>query len=476
MKTSGILFGFIFLLLFQNTHNQTVTISGQDTSYVGDQVIFYKFSDQVTYTEKEIARTKVDEMGNYQLSFELDEITKVFTYLHVFNVYLYVEPGANYNIRIPPKTEKREEDKLNPYFEEFITPAIVSEYSSAKGTSQDEELNLLIRLFNDSYLPYYRKHAYGLVSGDIDQAMLENDIQRMSDSFQNIENVYFRNYMDYKLGFLQFLADRNNLRAVIESYFKNKPVLYNNPAYMELFNEVFKNHFSKIAVMPKGIEIKQLVGRAEFEALEKFLSSQKHLKKVNMIELIMLRSIYDGVYSGQFSRDALLKLLEELKNNTEKEKNKTIATNIKGKVTRLMSNQSAPGFELYDKDSSLVKLEDFEGKLVYLNFCNTKSFTCLNDFEIMKALLEKHQGDFEIISIVAETDFSPMLELAENKGYNWTILHYANQPKILSDYNIKAYPMYYILGADGQLIASPAPGPGENLEFTLFRILREMKR
>jgi hypothetical protein len=61
--------------------------------------------------------------------------------------------------------------------------------------------------------------------------------------------------------------------------------------------------------------------------------------------------------------------------------------------------------------------------------------------------------------------------LAKNK-YDWKFLLYDRQPGVLKDYDIRAYPTYFLIGPDGKLILSPAPSPSENFESRLFEIMK----
>jgi hypothetical protein len=65
-----------------------------------------------------------------------------------------------------------------------------------------------------------------------------------------------------------------------------------------------------------------------------------------------------------------------------------------------------------------------------------------------------------------------MANYVKNTGLNWTFLHFGNQPSILEEYDIRAYPTYYLIGPDGKLLLSPAQSPGENFEQYLFEIMR----
>jgi hypothetical protein len=44
--------------------------------------------------------------------------------------------------------------------------------------------------------------------------------------------------------------------------------------------------------------------------------------------------------------------------------------------------------------------------------------------------------------------------------------------EILEDYDIRAYPSYFLIDPEGKLILSPAPGPDKGFEKVFLEILR----
>jgi len=46
------------------------------------------------------------------------------------------------------------------------------------------------------------------------------------------------------------------------------------------------------------------------------------------------------------------------------------------------------------------------------------------------------------------------------------------QPEVLKEYDIRAFPTYFLIGPDGKLILSPAPSPAEDFEQRLFEIMK----
>ena len=65
-----------------------------------------------------------------------------------------------------------------------------------------------------------------------------------------------------------------------------------------------------------------------------------------------------------------------------------------------------------------------------------------------------------------------MQVLLKNTGYDWTFLYYGNKPELVKDYDVRAYPTYFLIGPDKKLIWSPAPSPREDVEVRLFNLLR----
>ncbi len=470
-KLVGGIFIFLFVLFFQ-LNGQNVHISGKIPSYAGDEITFYTFKDPVSFLERKVANTTVNDSGEFSISFQTSEVIKIFAYLGVFNVYMYVEPGAAYEISLPVKTEKKEEDELNPYFEEFITPVAIVNYEM-EGKKKEEELNLLIKIFNDTFLPYYRKHVMMVAANNSPGEDLEKFIDTIDDRFDHIKNPYFTEYMKYKLAMLKYLSARHNKEKYANEYLTEGGVQYNNPAYMELVKEIFSDFFPYVGNLDAGIY--EIVNTTKnLDDLKEHVAIFTALKKnTELTELVLLISIYDAYYSGNFDKDGLISILESLNMSSQVDFHKIIAENLLSKLIKLKVDTDAPGFQLHNSDSILVSLEDMKGSYVYLGFCNTKNYTCVNDMEIMQVLYDKHKDKVKFITIAGEDNFSNMVSLFEKNGYQWEVLHFKNQPGILKDYNVFTYPVYYLIGPEGKLLASPAPGPNEGFELKLFQVMKK---
>jgi len=189
--------------------------------------------------------------------------------------------------------------------------------------------------------------------------------------------------------------------------------------------------------------------------------------------LVILKNIHDEFYASRFSRSGLLAILDSLTKLTQNQLHKRFALSIREKITRLMPGYDPPAFSLYDSQNRLVSLSDFKGNYVYLNFCSCQSYACLKEFDLLNNLARKYSNkNFVIVSIITDEDTASMKPYAEKAGMNWIFLHYAHQPDVVKKYDVRGFPVYYLIGPDGKLLLSPAKSPGEYFELDLFKIMR----
>jgi len=94
------------------------------------------------------------------------------------------------------------------------------------------------------------------------------------------------------------------------------------------------------------------------------------------------------------------------------------------------------------------------------------------EFELLRDLKSRHQDHLSIITILVDDSFQAMRDLLQTNKYDWTFVHFSNQSEILDNYDIQTYPVYYLIGPDGKLIASPAPSPSEGFESYLLKVMR----
>jgi len=464
-------------LLWGYGHAQgaTVKITGRSPDYAGDSIAFSSYSNMITFNEQEMATCLVSDSGDFECSFTLDEPRLIFSHLGVYNCFMYAEPGMVYEIRLPQKRQKSMADEANQFFEEtsvHLSLSVISSTGDLAVPGKDEELNFLIHAFNDYFYPYYYKFAVNAYTDRINQKELKDAVVNLRTPFKEIHNPFFLTYMDYRIGLLNHYGNQISSQRIIENFFLDRPVWYQNPAYMELFNEIFNDYFDQFSEKYPRRNLPVVLNRdKDYTGLNEILVRDASLRNDSLRELILLKEFYDGFFEQKNIRSSMLQLLDSLQVNTSIDLHRNMVRDIMLEITKLLPGYAPPDFALYDHDSTLVHLSDFHGEYVYMIFCNSFSYYCIKEYEYLKILQQRLQGQVKIITILVDDSFQSMQDLMKNNSYPWTFLHFSNQPEVIDDYDIRTYPSYFLINPEGKLILSPAPSPAENFEAT-FRQLQ----
>jgi len=455
---------FIFWLLPITALSSTI-IRGVDKSYAGEEISFWTTVNPITGKEDLIARDTVNGDGSFLLEFDIHNTVKVQANLEVYKVYMFVEPEKEYDIILPPYKEKSKADELNPYF----NPIYI--HLGTKLFTPDE-LNVQIRMFHDAYNPYLNKHVDKIL-GDTDFEQLEKDIIKLDKPFAKTDNEFFNDYRKYKYGMLRILAMQNKSKSTSNKYFKDRPFLYDNPSYTDLFNMVYEGYFMHFSRADKSGSLKDAISnKKDFRAVYNALSKGELIQPEELLTMVILKCLYDEFYDDNYSRSAMLNILSSfIETCTDKQQLK-IAREIKEKVTKLLVGHTPPAFKLYDIDSNEVTLNSLKGKYVYLNFCTCYSYTCIKEFTMLQNLYEKHNQYLSIVTIAVDDDVETVRDFVTRSGYSWKFLHSGLQRGIIKDYDIRAFPTYYLIDREGKLVMSPAASPSEDFEGRLFKTLK----
>jgi peroxiredoxin len=444
-----------------------VSISGNAPTYRNQTIAFYRYADLITNTEEELAKCDVDSSGNFNCNLKINETSFIYSNTGIYKLYLFVEPGKSYRIVLPEYEPKSEGQRLNPFFRETDVHVGIEQMDP-------NDLNYLISSFDLAFNENFDQIVRDAYAG-IESISVDSLTAALEKRFSQLSHPFFDAYRNYRYGLLKQLSLMQQSRSISEEYFANLPIRYNNPAYMELFNLLYDKYFLFFARADKGTDVfSNITNERSYTNLKNTLANDDVLANDTLMELVILKGLHDGFFDDKFSRKALLTILDSVYTTTTVAEHLLIAENIRSKVTRLLAGFVPSPFELYTIDGKLKSLNDFEGKYVYLNFCTTTSYSCLQEFSLLQKLYEKHKKRLEIVTISVDRDISDLENFITQTGYQWTFLHYGNKPDIIKDFDIRAYPTYFLIGPDRRLILSPAPSPRENFEVQFFNYLRSI--
>ncbi len=448
-------------------HAQQVTIKGNAQSYAGDVLHWQSHDDLLSRQTQTLASCKVADNGDFTFTFNTKKTLYTFIDLDVFKIFLYVEPNKTYEIILPKKTKKLPEDELNPFFK-------ASEYYARLINPSKNGLNFRIKQFDKFYNLYLNKYLGK--NNKLRPQMVDSIISNIETRIETGGNAFFANYKTYSYAYLQFMEYRQSRDSLIKKYFVNKPVLYNNVAYINLFKKLFNNYLSNLAKSKNGAKIPlYLIRYRSLSGIKRVMKNISQIKNDTLQELVICQSLYDNFYTKGFPHKSIIAVIDSVKSSSVNAENRKIAYNFYDKITRLLVGYDATDFELLSQYKHKTSLRKFRGNFVYLNFINPKSYACLKQLEVLKMLNAKKYDKLKIVSICICDNFKEMKQFVRNNKYRWTFL-YGNK-EILNKYNVKVYPTYYMINPEGKLSMSPAFEPtADSFEKRYFDMLRAWQK
>lgn len=123
-----------------------------------------------------------------------------------------------------------------------------------------------------------------------------------------------------------------------------------------------------------------------------------------------------------------------------------------------MEKSGVPDFSLTDIQEKEIKLTDYRGKIVLLNFWASWCEPCIKEFPSMIKLIKEMQGDVILLAVSADYergDIDPFLKAFNVNDENIKVMWDKDQ-NVAKQYGTFKLPESYIIGKNGELIRKVA--------------------
>lgn len=115
----------------------------------------------------------------------------------------------------------------------------------------------------------------------------------------------------------------------------------------------------------------------------------------------------------------------------------------------------APDFTVYDKDNNPVKLSDFRGKPVILNFWASWCGPCVSEMPEFQNFYDQYGEDIHFVLVNLTDGSQETVETASkfvsDQGYTFPI-YFDKDLDAAAAYGVNAVPVTYFLDAEGYLV------------------------
>lgn len=473
----------IFSFFTINSIASNIVVKGNATVFKGKEITVYYYADYISNQKIQIGYTTIEDNGSYSFEFNSDVIRKVFIKIEDKSAWFFVQPGEVYNINLNYDenfNKGRIYDKQLTVIFNFPVPI---------------EINQQVKKFNQQFDQFIETNRvlFEKRNHSIEPKLKAFKIKALQEA-ENSNSEFIYNYINYSVASTQNALDvsyttsntnkSNNTKANIYlEYLDKKPVLYNNPEYINFFKDFFKGQLKELTLQVKGFNISEAINdKKSLSALSKALEIYPFLQEDEFKNLFMVNGLSELSKDKYFTKANIISMLSEIKTNSKYPEQKIIANNIIDELhkEKFGKGSLAPDFSLKNKDNKIISLTSFKGKPIYINFWTTWSIPSQKEMKIMQSLYKKYGNKIEFISICADNDFAKMTSfINKNESYAWTFLHKGNNNHVLDNYQIATFPQYILIDKNLKILQAPAGRPGgtaerateENIERDFYNLI-----
>jgi peroxiredoxin len=139
-------------------------------------------------------------------------------------------------------------------------------------------------------------------------------------------------------------------------------------------------------------------------------------------------------------------------------------------------DQPAPAFEGTTLDSATIRLADYRGRYVLVDFWGTWCPPCLGEVPFLKQAYATYPRDrFDILAVSVNDHPDDLRAFIEREGLAWKqVVQHELDPdrrQIVEAYQITGYPSTFLIDPEGVIVARGAILRSHNLEKTLAKFV-----
>ncbi|MEN8229036.1 MAG: TlpA disulfide reductase family protein [Bacteroidota bacterium] len=470
------IFGVVCCLLLWGSGSlsgQSVSVHSQNSEYSGKTIQVGIDRNPFISIPRYVETVPCSNEGHFEYALEVGTERVIHFETGVYRAYLYVEPGYHYEVDLPEYREKSYADRISPFYQPVEIPLRVlsrSSLSHQPDEDQSTDINLMIARFDSTFS---RANSGVIMNRRLGKSSdMDSIVRTIEEAFCGDSSLFFENYRRYKYGVLKLNEGITGLESISRNYL-GPTVMESHPGFLELFKAMFKDFLFYYSRTPGGKGLIHHINRTHnLDSVRYIIGQHPAVWNDTLTDMVLLQELSGLFYTGEFHKKAILILLDSMEMNPVSPDYALYTSQVKEKLSSLMTGHPPPPFALPDLEGNLFTPGDFKGKYVYLMFCTPEHYGCMMEYPFLQSFHLKHASYLEVVTVMVAKEESQIKEFMIRNGYGWKAFFYEDQPGILSDFLVRAFPTAYLIGPDGNLLLSPSSLPSDGFEQQLFRIMR----
>jgi thiol-disulfide isomerase/thioredoxin len=451
MRKTALLFSL--LLSTSSLYAQMARLSGKVAKAEQDSILVVVTPNPLSAQEAQ-SRSGLNPQGEFALSVPLAKPTVADLVYDEEAVSIFLQPGDALEVRFQASdfigtlkfkgTGANENNFLAAYYLKFVENEdyqVLPENISLKETAFIEFLDLRKKDQLQFLEKYHARTPLSAAFQSYIQAEIEyswaNDRLTFTDLKQKVKGGA---KMTLSPGYYDYLGQVT----------LNNPGAAGSPAYTDFL----KNYLHFQAALGQHQKTDRDYYQVIYNLAKEKLSGEPR-------NLLLAHTLHQSIKNGPIQYTNLIFRDFEKLNTNQDLKDFLAGTYDVSKAFALGS--PAPGFRLKTAAGKEVSLSDFQGKVVYLSFWNSKCGLCQMDQPYTQELEKELAGkNVVFVNIGMDEDEALWRSSVSRRKLQGLQLYGGQQPDLLKQYKVADMPGYYLLDTDGTFISTRPRRPSHD--------------
>ncbi|MCR4877861.1 MAG: TlpA family protein disulfide reductase [Bacteroidales bacterium] len=450
-----ILLTFCLLTALAGQAQTPVTITGTATFAAGEEVRLLVFNDLLNGIADIAATDIIDKHGRFSLKYNTNDIQLAQLAIRTSKAEFFIVPANSYNFTV----------SMDSTLYQLINPEKYGGFLQIENDRHDTaDLNYKINRFSEFFNRVSDSYSYPMIYGSEGNIFdTVRDIIAEQYDFQYVPTNFYQSYGFYTLGEIDLLQYRKKPIYIYQKYFDNDYILYNNPAYMSLFNQFYEGYLYYSPYISKETLDRTINENPDYPTLFNEVGHDPKLANARLRELVIIKNLIEFLDNEEFDRGNIIKLLDYIRQATSFEKHADLITS---KLTTLKKNLTLPDeLTFLNEKGRKVTLKQYEGKPVYLQVFGTDCISCIREMMIIKELHNKYQDKVQFVSLCVDMSKERYQDFVKRFGeqFDWPVLYFNEQYDWLLMNGVETLPDHLFFNGSGRLVMRYPPAPEHGL-------------
>lgn len=469
---------FVFLVVGLLLSAAPVTIHLTAPTHAGERVFLYRTLDLFTGRQEVLTDAYLDAEGRATLKADIDGTVKATLRIQEVRGDLFLRTGS-YHVGFPALPDDQVRtlngtarvaldlheldvfdvnmlttdlyERLDAFVAEGLTASRVVAHPLQKGDSLHQQ-------------------ASRFVNSKDHQARIDTLERKLVRFYADVPDPWFQQELTYQIADLH-LGPRTNDRALFDRYLKDRPVLYDVPAYARFIGDLFHEHLLRFPFRNKEGPLLDAIRQGDRRALMALMAEHDFLRgNDRLTELVMMNELYLQHWGKLFDRRGGLRILEEVAQGSEHPEHRLIAADMVWDLTAMKPGGRIPSLKLSDATGSPVLLDSLlQGNTLLLVTADWCTY-CEQELSAAEQLHHDFGEAVRFVGIMLTDD--PATVARYRKAHpqrNWTWLVAGNDGTAMETLRLRSIPTFLLL-ENGVITHHPAPAPLSGLGTLLHPI------